>query len=191
MASQQGIYNLALGLLGAEAIASTASGSTEEIACDNNWSNSLDATLAAMPWSFASKRVELSQDSETPAFGWSYQYPLPADCVEPRVINEDFDLKWIVEGRDILIDEGEVNLVYTYRVANTGLFPSLFIDALAARLAADIAPAVTRDWTMQQKMMQLFDFRITAAQDIDASRGSAEQRDDTDVDNFSWITARD
>ena len=190
MASQVDICNIALGLLGANKIGSISEGSTESMACQNNWSVSRDATLASMHWSFARKRAELSQSSTDPAFTWDYQYPLPADFLAPVVVNEGSEPKWVIEGSMLLTNEDEVELVYIYRVQNTALYSALFVDALAARLAADIAPAVTRDFALQQKMMQLFDFKVGRAFDHDAAREMEYERPDMDQDNYTWISVR-
>lgn len=190
MASKVDICNLAIGHLGAEQITSMTDGSPEAIACANFWDISRDAVLASMHWSFAIKRQELSQSATTPDFGWDYQYPLPSDFLEPIVINQDAEPKWSIEGGMIMTDEDEVELVYIARVTDTATYPSMFVDAFGTRLAADICPAVTRDFSLQQTLMQLFDYKINAAKDHDAGRAMEFERDDMDKDNFTWVSER-
>lgn len=190
MSSKTEICNIALGLLGAERIGSITEGSNESLACQNNWDVSRDATLAAMHWSFARKRLELSQLATTPDFGWDYQYPLPSDFIEPIVVNEGSEPKWVIEGNYLLTNEDEVELVYIARITETSLYSALFVDALATRLAADIAPAVTRNFELQQKMMQLFDFKIRRAMNHDAARAMEYERADMSQGNFTWISCR-
>lgn len=191
MPSKVGICNIAIGLLGAETIGTLTDGSSEALACSNHWDTSRDATLAAMDWTFARKRVELSQLATSPDFGWDYQYQLPPDCLVPLFINEGAEPKWIVEGNYLLTNEGEVELVYTFRVTDPGAYTALFTDALAVRLAADIAPAVTRKFELQQKLMQLFDYKIKSAQSHDANIGNVHKREDMDADNYSWVEGRE
>lgn len=190
MASQTDICNLALGLIGAETISSLTEGSTESLACLVAWDSGRDAVLAAMDWSFARKRMELSQSSTTPDFGWDYQYPLPSDFLEPIEVNGTTDPNWLIEAGNILINDDELNLVYTARIEDTAKYPAMFVDAFAARLAADISPRVTRDFGLQQKMMQLFDFKIKEAQAKDANRQNDFLREDQDPDNYTWVSSR-
>jgi hypothetical protein len=186
MANQVDICNLALGLLGAEPIGALS----ESVPCGTHWETSVKATLQAFDWSFARKRQELSQSSTSPAFGFDYSYPLPADCLQPLIVNRGTGTEWIVEGENILTNEDEIELIYTAYITDEGSFPPLFVDALAARLGADIAPSVTRNFSLQQQLMQLFDLKVGIAMERDANSRFASALYKEDTDNSDWITCR-
>ena len=186
MANQVDICNLALGLIGAEPIGAVS----ESVPCGTNWENAVKATLQAFDWSFARKRAELSRSATSPAFGYAYAYPLPSDCLEPIIVNQSTGTKWIIEGDDLLTDEEEIELVYTAYITDEGAFPPLFVDALATRLAADIAPAVTRNFQLQRELMQLFDFKLQRAMERDANKRLSDPLYKEDTNNTKWVTVR-
>jgi len=191
MASVTAVCNVSLGMIGEEKISIITEDSPGARACINFWDISRDAVLAGMQWSFATKRVELSQSSTEPDFGWDYQYPLPADFLEPIVVNEGTAPKWVIEGSNLLINESEVELVYIASIEDVGMWPALFIDAFSTRLAADICPSVKRDFNLQQKLMQLFDYKLQKAQSFDSSRRYDVTQYDQEAGNYPWLSVRD
>jgi hypothetical protein len=58
------------------------------------------------------KRIEISSSTTVPAWGFSYQYDLPGDCLRLlRILEYDSDHK--VEGRSILSNsENYENFIY-------------------------------------------------------------------------------
>lgn len=190
MASIASICNVALGMIGEESIGLITEDTPGATACNVFWETSRDATLAGMHWSFCTKRVELSQSSTTPDFGWSYQYPLPSDLLEPITINEGTEAQWAIEEANLLTNESEVELLYSAKITDVAKWSALFIDAFATRLAADIVPRVKRDFGLQQKLMQLFDYKLSKAQSWDSSRRYDVQQYDQDPDNYPWLNAR-
>lgn len=112
-----------------------------------------DAELAAAPWSFAIKRALLPALTDAPAFGRAYAYPMPSDTL--RLVQVGDDWTWYdpslggqfeYEGGQILTDAtSPLQVRYVYRVTNEGLFPALFAEALACRLAAELCETLTQD----------------------------------------------
>jgi len=190
MADTTTVCNVALAMIGEETIGVITEDTPGARACNTFWDISRDATLAAMHWSFATKRVELSQSSTTPDFGWEYQYPLPSDFLEPLIVNAGTETLWEIEEGNLLTNEDEVEFVYTARITDVAKWSALFVDAFATRLAADVCPSVKRDFNLQQKLMQLFDYKIKKAQSFDASRRYDTVQYDQDADNYPWMTAR-
>ena len=165
MADKVGIANEALGLISAERITDFSDPSPEGEAVRLYYETSKRAVLAAYPWRFASKRAALAASAEAPAFGYTHQFPLPADFIH---IAEIDDLRsgeeWEVEGRNLLIDRaGPLNLVYIRDVAE-GMMPEDFAKAFAAYLASELALTLPESGTMFERMIALYTARLGQAQ---------------------------
>lgn len=114
-----------------------------------------DSEISAHSWNFAKARVRLPAEAEKPAFGWARQYLLPADCLRvleagpwPAPVFEGLiggdTRSFVLEGGRILTNEGPtLNLLYLKRVTEADLFPAAFVEALAARLAVEMAESLT------------------------------------------------
>lgn len=108
-----------------------------------------DEVLQLYPWHPAMARASLSPSTETPAFGWSRNYPLPSDClrVMPLRVNGEIngaDLPHEVEGGSILCNElAPLRVRYIKRLTNIALWRPLMARVLAARLAMYAASRVT------------------------------------------------
>lgn len=164
MASQVEIVNQALTKLGAQRIVSMTDDNRNAETMNAIWNVKRDAELAAQPWTFATKRVELPASSTAPAYGWAFSYPLPADFLSLVEIGEDY-VFYSTDGgpvfqiesdpasgtQAILTNESSpLQLRYVYRVTNAGLYPALFVEALACRLAAEACEAITQSLSKQQ-----------------------------------------
>jgi hypothetical protein len=126
-------------------------------ACKSLYAPARDACLEDHQWSFATKRVVLAETTQT-RDGWTYAYAMPSDCLVPRYIYAGLRnpapasrIRFAVELNDagdgsLLLGDFEAAgypLVYTARVETVALFTPLFVDALAWRLAIDLALAIT------------------------------------------------
>lgn len=139
------ICNLALKALGLDPISSLASDTSQAgIVLRNTWEATRDAVLRAANWRCLMTRSgSLAREAAAPAFGYSYAYGLPTDCV--RVMEMSVDAAWEVEGRLLLTDETEAYIRYVAYNKTTdlvSLFDGHLTVAIAAQLAADIAPGL-------------------------------------------------
>jgi hypothetical protein len=132
-----------------------------------------DAVLADHPWNFAITRAALARDATAPAFEYSYRFQLPSDCLRVWDVY-DHTTPWKVEGRYILTDEAECNIIYIKRVETTGLFSPLFVEALATRLAASLAVPIAGDQGLKSSLFQEYIQVIRRAKTADAQEGSAD-----------------
>lgn len=86
MADQVTIYNLALDRIGTSTtIQAVDENSAEASACNRYWAASIDETLGAHDWRFATACVQLALSGSAPPM-WLYQYAQPANCVKVRSI---------------------------------------------------------------------------------------------------------
>ncbi len=175
------ICNLALGELGAKSIMSLEDASAEGRACNRFYSQTRDEVLRAHQWNFATARTVLSQLEEAPEFGWDYQYQLPSDFLRIRSLNDidcwDGHDRYDIEGRTLLTDLDEANLRYIYRCTDGTLYDSLFVEALATKLAARIAAPLTGSQQLGLSLMQKYEqVLIHRARRIDASESRPKDR---------------
>ena len=101
MASTVDICNGALNQLGATTILSLTEDSKNARLCNSRFKQVRDAVFRSHPWNCLQKRVEIAVDTTAPAWGFSFAYTLPADCLRLlRIL--DYDSNYKVEGRKIL-----------------------------------------------------------------------------------------
>lgn len=143
------------------------------------------------PWNFAIGRAQLAAAATAPAFGWTYAYDLPADCLRvlPLAVGgveNGRQIPYKVEGTQILTNAPAPLLVrYMRRIENAGLFDQQFCDVLTVNLAQKIAHFVTGKASYAQQLGQMLQGLMADAQMIDALEGTP----DDPIDDF-WIDAR-
>jgi hypothetical protein len=207
------ICNVALYRIGQkEMIASLDEASVQASACKVLYPNARDVVLASFLWAFAEKYATLALLVPTRT-GWSYEYQLPSDCIAPRYISTGVRpgaLTSTVDsiclpasagagqkiafaigasddgtGRILLTDQAQAELVYTARITTVIAFPPLFIEALAYRLAADLALGLPVKPGVADQMERAFQMALARA-------GAAEfrgQQNDPQSDS-EFITVR-
>lgn len=184
MSSVTDICNQALSKVGDELISCLTDSSKQARYCRMLYQPTRDAVLRAHPWNFAIERAELAQLSAVPAYEYTYQYKLPTDCL--RVLQmEDVDMVFKIEGGKLLADEGTAKIKYIKRVTDSALFDSLFIAALSARLAAEMAVPLADSKTLAETMWELYLNKIGEARGIDAQEGTPD-----DVPADTWLNSR-
>jgi hypothetical protein len=170
MASVVDICNGALNQLGASTILSLTEDSKNGRLCNARYTQVRDSVFRSHPWNCLQKRVELPQDADAPAWGFSYQYTLPADCLRVlKILNYDLDYK--VEGRKIVTNIDFCQLVYIARITDPNEYDELLRETLSAALAADIAYAITSSNPLASNMYTLFQNKLKEARFVDATEG--------------------
>ena len=133
--------------------------------------------LAQYKWGFAQKSVTLAQGTETPAFGYHYTFPLPGDCeqvvdIHPYAVEEDGTIvppdmfkhhqaKWEIVGRTVHSNFPLLALRYVSD-AETDM-PEAFANALAWRLAFEIAPYLQQGTNQATQFLQLYEQALDEA----------------------------
>lgn len=184
-ASEVGICNSALLKCGADRIASLTENSKPARLCKEQYAKMRDEVLVGHPWKFAIKRVELAQVEATPAFGYDYNYALPTDCLRVLPDPEYDDLEYKIEGQYLLTNDPEFSIKYISQVTEAGYFPPLFAEALACRLAADLAYPLAQSNTLMDAMMKAYQFQLKTARSVDSQQGTPP-----DLVSDQWRNAR-
>jgi hypothetical protein len=176
--SEVDICNSALTLLGEDVILDLPDGSTRSILCNQHYHKQRNACLRAYPWAFALKRASFAPLATAPDWGYSAAFAVPSDCLRVWNIEHVSKTDWKREGQTIVTDESTINGLYIAKITDPAQFDSLFIDALAARLAATICVAITAKRPLAADLWNLYKAKIDEAEEIDSQEGEPEAIDD-------------
>jgi hypothetical protein len=190
VASEVEICNRALQKLGAQRITSLTENSRNARECNAAYSVIRDAELRAHPWSFARARAALAADGTAPAFGYSYQYQLPADFLRMIEDNDRSRRTQLadrqIEGGYVLTDQGgPLQLVYIRAVTDPNLFDPMFAEAFSTRLALELVEKITESSTKKESLREDYKTAIRAAK-----RANAIERPDLEPEEDDWVTVR-
>jgi len=185
------ICNMALGRIGATRLAYTGTTETdldanttlEAIQCNLNYHQTRKTVLRSHYWNFASARASLVLDTETPSFGWDYQYDLPDDFLKLKFFYEEE--KYTIEGRKFLTDEDSASIEYIRDVTDVTEFNPLFVEILVLQLALKLIPALagTQSETLRQDLKQ--DLMLLLRRAI-----TIERQETNDTGKSDWNNAR-
>ena len=135
-----------------------------------------DDELRAYRWQFAMKRTSLAALSTAPAFGYLYQYQVPSDFLRidmcddryPSTIMDNYIgteyLDWLLEGNKILTDiDAPLKLRYIARIEDPNQWDVNFREALACRIAAELAEDLTQSNQKRQLAWEEYKIAINKA----------------------------
>ena len=176
MASTVDICNGALNQLGATTILSLTEDSKNARLCNSRYTQVRDALFRTHPWNCLQTRLELAASTDSPAWGFTYAYTLPANCLRLlRVL--DYDSNYKVEGRKILSNASTMKILYISRVTDPNEYDELLRETLSAALGADIAYAVTSNNTTSQNMILSYQEKLRDARFVDSTEGQNVDQD--------------
>jgi hypothetical protein len=157
--SKTDICNMALVRVGAKTITNITDDSAEAKALNKVYEISLRSALSETCWNFAVKRKLLATADTT--FDWyftneTYIYARPSDCIRIFETNSSTAV-WRLEGSYILSDTSGLGIKYVYFLDEASRYPIAFVDALADRLAADIAFLIAGSKTLASEMLEKYE----------------------------------
>lgn len=184
MVSIVGICNRALQKLGDSRITSLNDDTKAARECARAFDLVRDGVFRDHPWNSVIARAGLAALSDPPAWGFARQFTLPVDCL--RVLEVDGGLPWRVEGRRILSDAGApLNIRYIRQEADPAQYDTLLIEALAARLAAELAETLTQSNSKKDFAERQYAEAVVRARRADAQEGAPQR-----LSRSSWLEAR-
>lgn len=177
--------NSALQKLGAARILSLDDNSHEARQCSVAFDSNRRSELRKHNWNFAIKRVTLAPDATAPAFGFTYAFTIPSDCLKILKPN-DYDLDWVLEGRKILTNLGNtLELRYVSDVTDVTQWDAAFYDMFSISLAIDMCEAITNSTGKRQALGQ--EYKDAVGQ---ARRNNAFEQLAGVSPEDSWIVVR-
>lgn len=191
--SQVDIANRALTKLGAARIISLDDDSQASNTLASMFDIVRDAELRRNLWHFSKARTKLAALSQSPEFGYSHQFQLPADFLRLIEIGgrrcqpkPHLDSWYSIEAGRILIDRaGPLQIRYVRRVEDPTLFDALFVEAFACKLAFEACEAITQSNTKKQTAAQEYEAALA-----DARRMNAIERASQATSDDSWLESR-
>jgi hypothetical protein len=170
--------------------------------CNAIYAMARDACLEEFAWPFATRRAVLDvladdEDDDEARTGWAYTYALPTDCLAPLYIESglqhpapDQQVPFRVEddeeeGPVLLTDMEEAELVYTRVTTETGKFTPLFADALAWRIAYELALCLPVKPQVGERMMAMYRAKVN-----EAAAATLRHSKDTPVPKPASVRAR-
>lgn len=113
-----------------------------------------------------------------PAFEFTYLFALPADCLRVVKINDTVG-KWKIEGRNLLADNATMKLLYVRQETDTTKYDASFVEAMAARMAAEMVLPLTGKGDAMAALWQLYDRKIKECRSRDLQEESQYTQDTT------------
>ena len=186
------ICNSALLKIGEERISSLSENNKRAKICNEQYEKIRDEVLRSHPWNFAIKRVQLAQLTTTPIFGFDYQYELPSDCLRvlraiagDSTLQRSADIRHQIEGNYLLANETSVKIQYIAKITDTTYYDSNFIEALALKIAADIAYPLVQSITLKQELLEEYREHVQHSRTYSGQEGTPQ-----DFIEDYWLNAR-
>lgn len=179
MPDKVNIANQALYLLGASRITDFTDETPEGEAVAEFYDSAKEAVLGEYAPQFAKKRASLAADATPPEWGYSNRFLLPSDFIgfdtsdalPDRMLGQDYE----IEGQYLLIGlDGPLNITYTART-DEGLFSAMFVKALAAYLAVELAGKLPESRAKMGDMLTLYSQRLATGSNYDSRQRSTRQ----------------
>lgn len=190
MTTEVSICNQALGWLGEGFITSLDDDSKAAELCKLNYPELRNAVLEAANWTFASKRFELPKTDPPPPYGYANRYRLPSEVLRVIEVNKidyyDPTRDWQKEGDSIVTNDNECRTRCIVQITDPTLFSPLFVQALAQRLAADLAVPITQSRALQGDHWQLYTAKMREAKALDGMQGKSKRARSRYLENARW-----
>lgn len=185
------ICSNALVLIGDKPIASfdSAQGPRADVA-NQLFPNLRDATLRMHPWNSCRTRVSLPALSTPPAYGWAYQYQLPADFLRVVLVGKQAsdNIAYEIENGLLLADITPLPLKYIYRNTNVAQYDALLTQTLIAHCAWAFAYPLTRSQALRDSMQKYLNDTLQKARTINGQEKYPEQLGDESLYRSRFTT---
>lgn len=198
MASVIEVANRALTKLGDKRIVSFSDNVKSARSLDSCFYDILYAELRKNRWSFAMARTTLPALSDAPAFGFTYQYQLPVDFIRldmiddryPDVVMDNYinyeTAEYQIESGKILTDIiAPLKIRYIYKCEDPSLWDPLFVEALACKIAMELAEDLTQ--SNEKRQLATTEYKLAIAE---ARRANAIERPPQAIPDDQFIISR-
>ncbi len=185
------ICNLALAMLGAEAIRDFSEPTKRAHMSEIFYDYARDYLLSKFDWPFARSLNKLNPIApavlEVP--NGQFAFSLPADCITPRDMYPQGSSTWWEVIGDLLYckQETDVYLYFTKRITDSTKFSYTFVNLMALAMAVRMGPAITQDKKLTGTLYQQFVNEQRDAWESDANVGNTYRESDEDPNNDTFV----
>lgn len=178
------ICSNALRKLGDDPITSFTDPTNRARLCQAIYPKTRDAVLRDHAWNRAVKRVALAELVDPPAFEFAHAYALPSDFI--RLLDTDLDNRrpHKIEGDAVVTDATSIKIKYISRLTDTTKFDDMFTDCLIARMAYELAQAVTSKQSLSQQFWTEYQDKLKNAKAVDGQDDDPDTFEDTTLVDF-------
>lgn len=170
------ICNMALSQIGVGLISDVTEDTPEAVICNARYADLRNACLRAHPWNFATKYATVAKTTSTPAWRWSFEYVLPADCLRVLELADVGDQYELVSGRKLLSNhDSPLNLKYTSEVQDPSLMDASFKQAWATLMASELSISISKDSARATALYNLYREKLTDARFYESLEKGPEQ----------------
>lgn len=187
------LANMSLIMLGQQPIADLTDDNNRANLANKRLADVRDTVLRAHPWNCCIKRASIAVDATAPEWGYANRYQVPTDFIR-MVSTEDEVTPYRMEAGNegdspllyIVTDATEMNILYVAKITDVSKMDSTLKHAIAARLAAEIAVAVTGDVAQENAMLQKYEAVLMEARFEDSSSHNSLET----IRGGEWLDAR-
>jgi|SRR5215217_3713125 len=153
------ICNQALGRIGSPHIMDIEDANSKSArVCKETFEIAVREVARAGEFNCMKKRIELGRLTEAPAFGWPYQFQLPANFISMVELNGVFvsgvrGENWEIEGDKLMTRAESAKVQFIGYDENTQNWDPLFVNAIVVLLASKIALPVRQDDALAQALL--------------------------------------
>ena len=177
-ATQLGLYNAALRLIGERILSSLSENREPRRVLDDIWSDgAVNYCLEQGYWNFAMRAVKITKSATVPAFGYSNAFDKPNDHIRSAGIAEDelFNVPLLHVMEEVGFWFADIDPIYVRYISNANTYgsdltrwPQTFGKYVAAYLASEAVLTLTQNTDKQKTIYALMLRRLTDARSKDA-----------------------
>lgn len=143
-------------------------------AAANLWPTIRRRVLRGNDWNCAMRRVLLSPDATSPAFGFSYRYQMPSDWLRNVAVGLDERTQYRKEGNYLLTDADTLPLLYVFDNDNPATYDAALVDVLELAMMAALAYPVTKSTSLAAELHKILRDSLAQARALDGQDDPAD-----------------
>lgn len=177
-ATQLGLYNEALRLIGERRLASISEAREPRRVLDDVWNDgAINYCLEQGQWNFAMRAVEITASTVVPNFGFLYAFDKPNDFIRTAGVGEDesFIRPLTDMNEEVGFWFANIDPIYVRYISNAATYgsdlqrwPSTFTKFVAAYLASEVVFTLTQSTDKQKYISLILEQRLRKARSLDA-----------------------
>lgn len=186
------VANYALSKLGTSRIESFSQDTPNARTMNSVFQKIKTSILRSYRWNFATRRAVLAAHVSQTDWGSLNRFPLPSGFL--RLIFDDETgqhVDWRIESDStdtlfvVTTDAAPLYIKYIHDVTSPALYDSLFVEALACKLAMETCQEITGSNTKKESLREDFRQAINEAKQVGSMESTADEFPEDD-----WLAAR-